>query len=49
VLVYFDAYRLSAVLIAMGVGCTLAVSVHILTKDEEELPTLDLGTRWVDG
>jgi len=47
VLVYFDAYSMGAVLTAMGVGIALAVGVHILTRDEEELPTLDLGTRCV--
>eukprot|EP00983_Pelagomonas_calceolata_P036622 1134246-Pelagomonas_calceolata.AAC.2 len=48
VLVYFDAYSLGAVMTAMAVGFSLGLGVHILTKDEEGLPTLDLGTRSVE-
>ncbi|KAF5827360.1 hypothetical protein DUNSADRAFT_792 [Dunaliella salina] len=48
-LVYFDAYSLWAVLTAMAVGFCLGLGVHILTKDEEGLPTLDLGTSFAFG
>lgn len=45
--VYLDAFGIPAVVTAMAVGAVTAGVVHVLTKDEEELPALDCGTKWV--
>jgi len=49
VLLYFEAFSLGALVAAMCIGAVLAGVVHVLTRDEEELPALDLGTSFAFG
>ncbi|GAX77541.1 hypothetical protein CEUSTIGMA_g4985.t1 [Chlamydomonas eustigma] len=50
VVIYFGAATASApVLTAMAVGAGMAAVIHILTRDEEDLPALDLGTGFAFG
>ena len=45
VIMYFGLTNLTAIGPALFVGIILALLVHIITKDEEELPAIDMGTK----